>query len=63
MINDVRARRAARGWSQADLAQRLGISRQSVIAIENGRHDPSLALAFRLAEVFEAPIEQIFTAP
>ncbi len=63
MRNDVRARRAALGWSQADLAARLGVSRQTVNAIENGRYDPALPLAFRIAACFDAPIEAIFTAP
>lgn len=48
------------GWSQAVLADKLGVSRQSVIAIETGKYDPSLPLAFRIAEVFERPIEAIF---
>jgi putative transcriptional regulator len=52
--------RAERGWSQADLAQRAGVSRQTINAIENGRYDPSLPLAFVLARIFERPIEAIF---
>jgi len=52
--------RAARGWSQQDLADRLEVSRQSVNAIETGRYDPSLPLAFRIADVFALPIESIF---
>jgi putative transcriptional regulator len=52
--------RADRRWSQLDLAQRLGISRQSVIAIEKGKYDPSLPLAFKIADVFGLTIEQIF---
>ncbi len=63
MKNDMRERRAARGWSQSDLAARLGVSRQTVNAIENGRYDPALPLAFRIAACFEAPIEAIFVAP
>ena len=60
MKNRVRELRTARGWTQADLAQRLDVSRNSVIAIENGRYDPSLPLAFQIADVFELPIEEIF---
>ena len=60
MKNRVRVLRAERGWSQADLAERLEVSRQSVIAIETGKYDPSLPLAFRLAKVFAMPIEEIF---
>jgi putative transcriptional regulator len=52
--------RAARGWSQAHLAELLDVSRQTVIAIETGRYDPSLPLAFALARLFEQPIETIF---
>jgi putative transcriptional regulator len=58
--NRLRVLRAERGWSQADLAERLEVSRQSVIAIETGKYDPSLPLAFRLAKVFAMPIEEIF---
>jgi putative transcriptional regulator len=61
MDNRLRVLRAERGWSQADLAQRLEVSRQSVNAIETGRYDPSLPLAFRIARLFDAPIEAIFT--
>ncbi len=53
--------RAERNWSQLDLAERLGVSRQSVNAIETGKYDPSLPLAFRIARLFEAPIEAIFS--
>ncbi len=60
MNNRVRELRAERGWSQAELATRLGVSRQTVNAIETGRYDPSLPLAFSLARVFEQPIEMIF---
>jgi len=60
MKNRLRVLRAENGWSQAELAQRLGVSRQAVNAIETGKHDPSLTLAFSLAETFEQPIEQIF---
>ena len=52
--------RAKYGWTQAELAARLGISRQSIIAIETGRYDPSLPLAFEIAEVFKLPLETIF---
>jgi len=58
--NRLKVLRAERNWSQQDLADRLGVSRQSVNAIETGRFDPSLPLAFRVAEVFEARIEDIF---
>jgi putative transcriptional regulator len=63
MINRMRDLRADRGWSQQDLAERLEVSRQSVNAIENGRYDPSLPLAFRIADVFGLPIERIFENP
>lgn len=61
MDNCVAARRAERHWSQADLASRLGVSRQTIISIEKGRFDPSLPLAFGLAAVFECRIEDLFT--
>ncbi|MDZ3823900.1 MAG: helix-turn-helix transcriptional regulator [Pseudoxanthomonas sp.] len=61
MNNRLKVLRAERGWSQADLAERLGISRQSVNAIETGRYDPSLPLAFRIAAVFGQRIEAIFS--
>jgi len=61
MKNRLRVLRAERGWSQADLADRLEVSRQSVNAIETGRFDPSLPLAFKLARLFQTTIEQIFT--
>jgi putative transcriptional regulator len=60
MKNRIRVFRAERRWSQADLAERLGVSRQTVNAVENGKYDPSLPLAFRLSVVFEQPIEEIF---
>ena len=60
MKNRLKVLRAERDWSQADLAERLEVSRQTVNAIETGRYDPSLPLAFRLAEVFETTIEAIF---
>jgi putative transcriptional regulator len=52
--------RAEHDWSQADLATRLGVSRQTVNALETGRYDPSLPLAFRIARLFDSPIEDIF---
>jgi len=58
--NRLRVLRAERGWSQADLAKRLDVSRQSVNAVETGKFDPSLPLAFKLARLFESPIEAIF---
>ena len=61
MRNRLRELRAARRWSQADLADRLDVSRQTVNSIETGRYDPSLPLAFRLATVFGEPIEAIFS--
>ncbi|HEY9520959.1 MAG TPA: helix-turn-helix transcriptional regulator [Methyloceanibacter sp.] len=63
MKNSLKALRAERGWSQADLADRLDVSRQSVIAIETGRYDPSLPLAFKIAELFGLAIEDVFTSP
>jgi putative transcriptional regulator len=60
MKNQLRVLRAQRGWSQADLADRLEVSRQSVNAIETGKYDPSLPLAFKLAKLFETAIEEIF---
>lgn len=62
MINRLKVLRAERDWSQADLAERLDVSRQSVNAIETGKYDPSLPLAFRIARLFDLPIEAIFTA-
>ena len=61
MNNRLRVLRAERDWSQAELALRLGVSRQSVNAVETGRYDPSLPLAFRIAAVFDLPIEAIFS--
>ncbi len=63
MNNRLKVLRAERDWSQSDLADRLAVSRQSVNAIETGKYDPSLPLAFRIAELFERPIEDIFTSP
>jgi putative transcriptional regulator len=60
MKNRLRVLRAEKNWSQADLAQQLEVSRQSVNAIETGKFDPSLPLAFRLARLFDMTIEQIF---
>ena len=60
MKNRLKVLRAERDWSQADLAERLDVSRQSVNAIETGKYDPSLPLAFRIARLFEAQIEDIF---
>ncbi len=60
MKNRLRELRAVRHWSQADLADRLEVSRQTVNAIEMGRYDPSLPLAFKIAELFENPIESLF---
>ena len=61
MKNRLKVLRAERDWSQAELASRLEVSRQSVNAIETGKYDPSLTLAFRLARLFEMPIEAIFS--
>ena len=60
MKNRLRMLRAERQWSQADLANRTGVSRQTINALETGKYDPSLPLAFKLAAVFEQPIEKIF---
>ncbi|HLI66950.1 MAG TPA: helix-turn-helix transcriptional regulator [Caulobacteraceae bacterium] len=60
MKNRLKVLRAERDWSQADLAERLEVSRQSVNAIETGKYDPSLPLAFRIARLFDQPIEAIF---
>lgn len=61
MKNRLKVLRAERDWSQAELADRLEVSRQSVNAIETGKYDPSLPLAFRIARVFAMPIEEIFS--
>lgn len=61
MNNRLKVLRAERNWSQADLAQRLDVSRQSVNAIETGKYDPSLPLAFRIARLFDLSIEQVFS--
>lgn len=60
MKNRLKVLRAERDWSQGDLAERLGVSRQSVNALETGKYDPSLPLAFRIARLFEMKIEEIF---
>ena len=60
MKNRVRELRTGRGWSQTELGERLGVSRQTVNAIENERYDPSLPLAFVIARTFTLPIEEIF---
>ena len=60
MHNDLRERRAKRDWSQGDLAVELGVSRQTVNAIETGKYDPSLELAFRIARLFKVRIEDVF---
>lgn len=63
MENRLRILRAERNWSQQEVAARLEVSRQSVNAIETGKYDPSLPLAFRIAELFNRPIEEIFVSP
>ena len=60
MKNRLKVLRAERDWNQQDLADQLGVSRQSVNAIETGKYDPSLPLAFRIADLFAMPIEAIF---
>ena len=62
MKNELRVLRARHEWSQAQLAEKLGVSRQTVNALEVGRYDPSLSLAFRIAALFRQPIEEIFHA-
>ena len=63
MINRLKMLRAERGWSQQDLGEKLEVSRQSVNAIETGKYDPSLPLAFRIAELFDLTIEDVFVSP
>jgi putative transcriptional regulator len=63
MENRLRVLRAERCWTQASLAERLEVSRQSVNAIETGKYDPSLPLAFRIAELFDLAIEEVFVSP
>ena len=60
MKNHLRELRAAREWSQSDLADKLGVSRQTINAIETEKYDPSLPLAFKVAQLFKQPIEEIF---
>ena len=60
MKNRLKVLRAERDWSQADLAERLDVSRQTVNAVETGKYDPSLPLAFKIAKLFAMPIEAIF---
>jgi putative transcriptional regulator len=60
MKNKIRLLRAEKKWSQAQLGERIGVSRNSVNAIENGKHDPSLPLAFRIADEFGLTVEQVF---
>ncbi len=60
MRNRLPVLRAERGWTQADLAERLDVSRQTIVSIEKGKYDPSLPLAFRIAELFALSIEEIF---
>ena len=60
MKNRLRELRADRGWSQAELADRLGVSRQTVNSLETGKYDPSLPLAFKIGRIFKRPLEEIF---
>jgi putative transcriptional regulator len=60
MQSRLKVLRAERDWSQADLGERLGVSRQAINAIETGKHDPSLSLVFRIADLFELSVEEIF---
>lgn len=60
MYNRLRRLRAERGWSQAALGEKLGVSRQTINAIEGGKYDPSLPLAFAISRLFKLPIERIF---
>jgi len=60
MQNGIRAEREARGWTQAALGEHLSVSRQTIVALETGRYDPSLPLAFRISVLFAKPIEEIF---
>lgn len=63
VTNRIRARREDAGLTQADLAGRIGVTRQTLIAIEQGRYSPTLELAFQIARVFEVPLEEIFDYP
>lgn len=60
MKNKLKVLRAERDWSQAELAEQVGVSRQTIIALEKDKYDPSLPLAFKLADLFDLPIEKIF---
>jgi len=60
MKNTLKVLRAMRNWSQADLAERLDVSRQTITALETGKYDPSLPLAFKIARLFQVSVEQIF---
>lgn len=60
MRNRIRVLRAERNWSQADVAEHLGIARQTINALETGKYAPSLPLAFRIAKLFETPVDQVF---
>lgn len=62
MKNSLPQLRAERGWSQGDLAERLSVSRQTINALERGKYDPSLPLAFKIAKLFDRSIEKIFDA-
>ncbi|MDP1873830.1 helix-turn-helix transcriptional regulator [Phenylobacterium sp.] len=63
MSGRLRDLRQQRGWTQAELGQRLGVSRQAVNALETGKHDPSLDLAFRIAALFDLAVEAVFENP
>ena len=63
MKNTLKLLRTEKGWTQADLGDRLGVSRQAVNALETEKHDPSLDLAYRIAGLFERPVEEIFENP
>ena len=63
MKNRLKLLRTEKGWTQADLGERLGVSRQAVNALETEKHDPSLDLAYRIAGLFERPVEDIFENP
>ena len=62
MKNSLRELRAAKAWSQGDLADKLAVSRQTINAIETEKYDPSLPLAFKIAKLFKRPVEEIFEA-
>jgi putative transcriptional regulator len=61
MENRIRELRAVKRWSQAELGEQLNVSRQTINALETGKYDPSLPLAFKIAKLFALPIEQVFT--